>query len=64
MKLVNYQSEATAFIKDFLERHPEVVEKQKRHRATWWDRPQDAEERARAESARVAQPGYQYYNNP
>jgi len=64
MKLRNYQSEATAFIKEFLDRHPEVLEKQKRHRATWWDRPQTLEERAKVESAKVPQKGYVYYNNP
>jgi len=64
MKLKNYQSEATAFIKDFLQKHPEVVEKQKRHRATWWDRPQSLQERAKTDEATVAQQGYVYYNNP
>jgi len=64
MKLKNYQSEATAFIKDFLQKNPDVVEKQKRHRATWWDRPQSLQERAKTEEATVAQKGYVYYNNP
>jgi hypothetical protein len=64
MKLKNYQSEATAFIQDFLQKHPEVVEKQKLHRATWWDRPQSLQERAKTEEATVAQQSYVYYNNP
>ena len=64
MKLKNYQSEATAFIKDFLDKNPEVVEKQKRHRATWWDRPQTQEERARIDAAKLEQKGYVYYHNP
>ena len=41
-KLTNYQSEITHFLREFLEQNPQVVEKQKRHRATWWDRPQNA----------------------
>ncbi|MCW5622227.1 MAG: DUF3460 family protein [Burkholderiales bacterium] len=64
MKLKNYQSEVTAFIKDFLDQHPEVVEKQKRHRATWWDRPQDLQEQAELDEAQVAPKGYVYYHNP
>ncbi|MCC7548055.1 MAG: DUF3460 family protein [Burkholderiales bacterium] len=64
MKLTNYQSEITAFIRGFLDRNPEVVEKQKRNRATWWDRPQSLEERARVEASEVPQPGYVYYHNP
>jgi hypothetical protein len=64
VKLTNYESEATQFIKEFLERNPEVVEKQKRHRATWWDRPQSLEERSRLEQAKVPHDGYVYYHNP
>ncbi len=61
MKLRNYESETTKFIRDFLEQHPQVVEKQKRNRATWWDRPQDLDERKRLEEAKVPQRGYVYY---
>ena len=61
MKLRNYESETTKFIRDFLEQHPQVVEKQKRNRATWWDRPQDLDERKKLEEAKVPQPGYVYY---
>jgi hypothetical protein len=64
MKITRYESEATRFIKDFLEKNPQVVEKQKRHRATWWDRPQNLEERTHVEQAKVPAKGYAYYNNP
>jgi hypothetical protein len=64
LKLTNYESDTTRFIKDFLAHNPEVVEKQKRHRATWWDRPQSLEERSRLEQAKVPQQGYAYYHNP
>ena len=64
MKLSNYESETTRFIKDFLDRNPQVVEKQKRHRGTWWDRPQSLQERDRLEQARVPSTGYVYYHNP
>ncbi|HEY7758263.1 MAG TPA: DUF3460 family protein [Burkholderiales bacterium] len=64
MKNVRYRSEFTQFIDAFLECNPQVVEKQKRHRATWWDRPQDLTERERQEQAEVAPTGYAYYQNP
>lgn len=56
-----YVSETTRFIREFLEKHPEVVEKQKKHRATWWDRPQKAEENAAQDAARVPKKPYEYY---
>jgi hypothetical protein len=64
MKITNYESEITRFINDFLARNPQVVEKQKRHRATWWDRPQSLQEQAKLEEAEVPQTGYAYYDNP
>jgi hypothetical protein len=62
MKLRNYESETTRFIREFLDQNPQVVEKQKRHRATWWDRPQNLEERSKLEAATVAQKAYVYYH--
>jgi len=57
----NYVSETTQFIRDFLKKHPEVLEKQRMARATWWDRPQDFKERARLDSGTVPKKGYEYY---
>ena len=57
----NYESDTTQFIRDFLNKHPEVVDKQGQARTTWWDRPQDFKERARLESAEVPKKGYEYY---
>jgi hypothetical protein len=56
-----YESDITKFLRDFLRKHPEVVDKQKRARATWWDRPQDFEERKRLEEAEVPKKPYEYY---
>ena len=61
-KLRNYESDTTAFIRDFLDEHPQVVEKQKTHRGTWWDRPQNLEERKKLDTANVPQQGYVYYS--
>ena len=64
MKLTDYESDVTTFIKRFLEQNPQVVEKQKRYRATWWDRPQSPEERRKQAEAAVPSTAYAYYNNP
>ena len=59
-----YESEATLFLKDFLEKHPELRELRSRNRATWWDRPQDPETGHEHEAARVAQGAYVYFPLP
>ena len=64
MKLRNYESDVTRFIREFLESNPGVVEKQARYRATWWDRQQDLDENKTLEKAEVPQKGYVYYDNP
>jgi uncharacterized protein DUF3460 len=62
MKLRDYESEITTFIRTFLQQNPQVVEKQASYRATWWDRPQNLDERRKLEAAGVPQQGYVYYN--
>ena len=47
-----YVSEPTRFIQEYLARHPEEIESQKRGRAIWWDKT--PEERAPAPSMRHA----------
>lgn len=57
----HYVSEHTKFIRELLEKRPELRDKQREGRAIWWDkRPQAlAEERIRDES-RVPQSPYVY----
>jgi hypothetical protein len=38
-----YESEATTFMRDFLEKHPEEIASQRKGRGVWWDK--DARER-------------------
>jgi hypothetical protein len=47
-----YESEITKFLKDYLAKHPEEVESQRKGRAVWWDKRPD--ERAPAPSMRHA----------
>jgi len=32
-----YESEHTKFMREYLEKHPEEIESQKKGRAVWWD---------------------------
>lgn len=64
MKKTGYESELTRFMREFLERNPQVTEKQKKARATWWDKPQVPEELERNQESKVPQTGYVYYDKP
>jgi hypothetical protein len=59
-----YESEITKFMREFLQKNPLVVEKQKKHRATWWDRPQSLEQTATNEASKVSKDAYEYYGKP
>ena len=56
-----YVSEATRFIDDLLDKHPELKELRKRNRATWWDHPQELDVQQERDAARVAQGAYVYF---
>ena len=43
----HYESEHTRFMRELLQKRPDLIDKQREGRAIWWDkRPTDAEERA------------------
>ncbi len=56
-----YVSDTTSFIRDFLNKHPDVVEKQRAARSTWWDRPQNLDQRKKFDEAREPKKPYEYY---
>jgi hypothetical protein len=39
--MANYESEHTKFIREYLEKHPEEIESQRKGRAVWWDHEGD-----------------------
>ncbi len=59
-----YESEATRFLRDLHDQHPELRELRARNRATWWDRPQDLETLREREAAKVPQGAYVYFPRP
>ena len=56
-----YESDITRFIRDFLNKNPEVVEEQRTARSMWWDRMQDREQRKQFEKSSVPMKPYEYY---
>ena len=59
-----YESEVTRFIRDLLAKNPQIVEQQRKNRATWWDRPQDLETSKERSDSAVRQPPYVYFPLP
>ena len=60
-KLKNmYESDITKFIRDLLEKRPEIKEDQKKARAMWWDKTLDRNEIKRQESVLVPRSSYEY----
>lgn len=56
-----YESEHTKFMREWMERHPQELEEQKKGRALWWDKPPlDADAQRRLAGARVPQKPYYY----
>jgi uncharacterized protein DUF3460 len=64
MKKKGYESDLTKFMREFLDRHPAVAEKQRQARATWWDRPDALEDLKREAETKLPPRGYAYYDNP
>lgn len=59
-----YESEHTRFMREWLAKHPQEIEEQKRGRAMWWDKPpQDSESGKRLAAASVPQKPYYYDAN-
>ena len=56
-----YESEHTKFMRELLNKNPELVEKQKEARAIWWDKKLDKEERKRFKDSSISQKSYVYF---
>ena len=59
-----YESDATRFIRELLAKNPQIVEQQRKNRATWWDKPQDLETWQERSESTVPQPSYVYFPLP
>ena len=62
MKIDKYESDTTKFIRDLLNKKPELKEEQKKARAMWWDKTLDLKELRRQRDAEVERSSYVYYD--
>ena len=56
----HYVSDHTRFIRELLEKKPELAQEQRKGRAIWWDKPQDAQQTEAFSQAKVKQKSYPY----
>lgn len=57
---IEYVSEFTQFMREFLDKNPEIKEQQVKHRATWWDREIDRAVYDGFDKAKIKQKPYVY----
>ena len=56
-----YESEHTRFMRELMEKKPELAKEQQKSRGIWWDkRPQDLAQRRTMDEGRLRQPAYVY----
>ena len=61
----HYVSEHTRFIRDLLDKKPQLETEQRVGRAIWWDKlPSEIKARREMDKSRVPQSGYVYYDKP
>jgi hypothetical protein len=57
----HYESEHTKFMRELLQKRPDLIDKQREARAIWWDkRPKALAEERVMDTSRVAQSPYVY----
>jgi hypothetical protein len=57
----HYESEHTKFIRELMQKRPDLPEKQREGRAIWWDKtPRELADEVVMDQGRVAQAGYVY----
>ena len=57
-----YESEHTRFMRELMEKKPELAEQQRKGRAIWWDRIPDADQDRRNAESKVPMQAYVYQN--
>jgi len=58
-----YESEHTKFMREWMEKHPQEAQEQRKGRALWWDKPQELEIQARYDESSVPVKAYYYDTN-
>ena len=59
----HYESEPTRFIKDLLQRKPQIQDDRRKGRSMFWDkRPEDLEREKKMDEGFIPQKAYEYYH--
>ncbi|MCB1948328.1 DUF3460 family protein [Nitrosomonas sp.] len=58
----SYESEQTKFMREFLEKNPQVQEKRLKARGIWWDKELNRDEQKRFKESSVPQKSYVYFS--
>ena len=59
-----YESDITKFVRDMLDKQPELKELQKQNRATWWDKSLDNDQLRRNAASEAPKAPYAYFPLP
>ena len=62
--MARYESDITQFMRELMDKNPELRVLQKQNRATWWDRNIDLEEQRRNEQSEAPKQPYAYFPLP
>jgi hypothetical protein len=62
--MARYESDLTQFIRDLLDKNPQLKELQKQNRATWWDKKLDLDEQKRNAQSEAPKQPYAYFPLP
>jgi hypothetical protein len=64
LAMAQYESDVTQFIRELLEKKPELKVLQQQNRATWWDKKLDSEQLKRNEQSEAPKQPYAYFPLP
>jgi hypothetical protein len=59
-----YESDITQFLRELMDKNPQLKELQIKNRATWWDRKLDLQELKRQEESEAPKQPYAYFPLP
>jgi hypothetical protein len=62
--MAQYESDVTRFIRDLLDKNPQMRVEQKENRATWWDKKLDLDQIKRNEQSEAPKQPYAYFPLP
>jgi Protein of unknown function (DUF3460) len=62
--MAQYESDITQFMRELMDKQPELKVLQQKNRATWWDKKLDLTELKRQEASEAPKQAYAYFPLP